>query len=136
MLTGLASHACFIGEEDPSRRRTIVYEPTSPPIAPGKLTVRWTIDGKTDPNECIKAVATDIEVSVTDRSGREIGAWRQPCQNFSLTVTLNPGSYGGSAVLLDGAAHARTTRASIDAFVLRGNDTLDVPVDFPANSFL
>jgi hypothetical protein len=136
LLTGFASSACFIGEDDRPRRRTVVYEPTYPPVTPGKLTVRWTIDGKTDPNECVKAVATDFELSVTDSSGREIGAWRQPCRYFSLTVTLNPGTNAGSAILLDGAAHPRTTRVAIDAFVIRGNDTLDVPVDFPANSFL
>lgn len=133
LILGFVSIGCFI--EDSRPRRTIEIEPTAPSTPPSKLVVRWSIDGKRDPNECVKATAADIEVSVFD-GGREIGAWRQRCDAFAISITLSAGNYSGSAVLLDAYKRPRTTSVAIDPFALRGNDTLEVPVNFPASSFL
>lgn len=135
-MTALTSSACLVTTEGPRPRRREI-EPPLPAVTQGTLVLRWTIDDKTDPNECIKSASSELEVSVVDASsGREVGAWRQNCSVFSLSVKLDPGTYTGSAVLLDAAGHPRTTSVTIDSFSLRGNDTLDVPVDFPNDSFL
>jgi len=134
VLLGLGVSSCF-WDTEPPRRRTVVIEPTLPPSSPGTLRLRWSIDGRMDPNECIKAVASTTEVSVLDPSGREVGAWQQPCGFFTMDVMLNPGGYSGSAVLLDSAGRPRTTRVFVDPFVIRGADVMDIQVDFPASSF-
>jgi hypothetical protein len=139
LIVGVLSSGCFF--EQPRPRRTVEVEPeptlpsTTPAPAPSKLIVRWSIDGKRDPNECVKSTASDIEVSVFD-GGREIGAWRQRCDSFAVSINLNSGNYSASAVLLDAYKRPRTTSVTIDPFTLRGNDTLEVPVNFPASSFL
>ena len=130
----LVSSGCFFDSDPP--RRTVVYEPTLPTAPSGTLTARWSIDGVMDPNQCVKALVTDAEVSVVDASGREVGAWRQPCRFFSMSVGLAPGTYSGSAILLDGAGNPRTTRVFIDPFTIAGRDVFDLQVDFPASSFL
>jgi len=135
VLLGLGASACFWDTEPPPRR-TVIIEPTLPPPSPGTLRLRWSMDGRMNPDECIKALAANAEVSVVDPSGREVGAWQQPCGYFTMDVVLNPGSYSGSAVLLDSAGRPRTTRVTIDPFVIHGADVIDIQVDFPASSFL
>ncbi len=134
VLLGLGVSACVF-ESEPPRRRTVVVEPTLPPPAQGTLRLRWSIDGRTDPDECIKSLAANAEVSVVDRSGREVGAWQQPCRYFTMDVSLIQGNYSGSAVLLDSDGRSRTTRVFIDPFDIRGSDVIDIQVDFPASSF-
>lgn len=132
-LLGACVSGCYFDETHP--RREVVIETTTPP-APSlsTLVVRWTISGTRNPDECVKANATEIEVSVS-QSGREIGAWRQRCETFALSITLNPGHYDASAFLLAADGRIRTTSVQMDPFTLRGNDTLEIPVDFPASSF-
>src|SRR6185369_7878130 len=83
--------------------------PTVPVAAPSTLVVRWSIDGVIDPNECIKSVSAEIEISVFDRFGGLVGVFRQACEAFSTSITLNPGDYTAEALLLDGAGQPRTT---------------------------
>ncbi|MBX3204048.1 MAG: hypothetical protein KF764_03210 [Labilithrix sp.] len=131
---GASASGCFLDNTEPPQR-TVVVEPTLPQ-AGATLRLRWSIDGRMDPNECIKAQAANTEVSVVDRSGREVGAWQQPCGYFTMDVPLAGGTYSGSAVLLDSAGRPRTTRVVVDTFTLGGRDVMDVQVDFPASSFL
>lgn len=135
VLLGLGVSSCF-WDTEPPRRRTIVVERALPPPSPGTLRLRWSISGRMDPDECIKALATTTEVSVVDPSGREVGAWQQPCGYFTMDVLLNPGNYSGSALLLDSAGRPRTTSVFIDPFLIHGADVIDIQVDFPASSFL
>jgi hypothetical protein len=132
-LLGAGMSGCYLDGTRP--RRDVVIETTTPP-APSlsTLVVRWTISGTRNPDECVKANATEIEVSVS-QSGREIGAWRQRCETFALSITLHPGHYEASAFLLAADGRIRTTQVQMDPFILRGNDTLEIPVDFPASSF-
>ena len=134
VLLGLGASSCFLDTEPP-RRRTIIVERSLPPSMPGTLRLRWSISGRMDPNECIKALAPTTEVSIADPGGREVGAWQQPCGYFTMDVVLNPGHYTGSAVLLDSAGRARTTSVFVDPFSILGSDVIDVQVDFPASSF-
>src|SRR4051794_32131534 len=126
----LAASACHVHNEP-----DVFVEPALPPPGLSTLVVRWTIDGVTDPNACVSSGAAVLEVSVVDPGGREIAAFQGACTDFALSVTLAPGNYAGSALLLDPARNPRTTTVFIDPFTLLGNDTLDVPVDFPSNAF-
>ena len=137
VVLGLGASASGCIWESEPEEPVVAAEPTVPFAATtATLRLRWSIDGRKDPDECIKAQAANAEVSVVDRTGREVGAWQQPCGYFTMDVTLGTGTYSGSAVLLDRSGHPRTTRVNVDSFTLRTRDVLDIPVDFPASSFL
>ena len=137
VLLGLGASASGCVFESERAEPPVAAQPNVPFVATtGTLRLRWAIDGRKDPDECIKAEAANAEVSVVDRSGREVGAWQQPCGYFTMDVTLGTGTYTGSAVLLDKDGRPRTTRVNIETFSLRARDVLDIPVDFPASSFL
>jgi hypothetical protein len=127
--------SCYV-DPYPSPRRTVIVEPPLPPANQGTLVVRWTLAGVMDPNECIRTASANMELSIADPSGREIAAYQQPCTIFSMSVPLFPGNYTASAVLLDAGNQPRSTRVFIDPFTILGtNDTFDVQVDFPPDSF-
>src|SRR5688572_11978609 len=146
-------NGCFVETETP--RQTTDVQPTvppapQPPVQLGKLVVRFTISGATDPNECAKADVKDLELTLsnadanpatsaggtTSGGGRQQTVWRQPCEAFAMSLSLNPGSYSGSAVLLDALHAPRTTRVPIDRFTVRSNESVEVTVNFPTPSFL
>lgn len=132
----LGTSACIVVSEPTPQPHGEVGARRIPPASQGTLVLRWTIDGSTDPTECTKSASSELEVAlVDDQTGHDVGAWRQNCQVFSLSVPLDPGTYSGTARLLDAAGQARTTSVTIDPFSLRGNDTFEVPVDFPGDSF-
>jgi hypothetical protein len=140
LLAGAALGGCFIGTGEPTPSREVTTtSPTEPAPAPAPTTatlvIQWTITGLTDPNECIKAEAKNIEISIADTSGAEVGAYQQACSAFSTSITLNPGTYTAYAALLNDAGQTRTTDVAIDRFTLRSNDSLTIPIDFPSNSF-
>ena len=122
---------CFVSTDDPPPSRTVVIDPNEPASQDATLVVTWTIAGLTDPNECTKALATNIEISIADSSGVEIAAYQQSCTAFSTSITLNAGTYSAFAVLLAQDGTTRTTDAPIAPFTLRANESLTVPVDFP-----
>jgi hypothetical protein len=126
---------CFVSTREPPPAREVVVDGTEPREANSTLVVKWTIAGLTDPNECIKAQAKKIEISIADRSGTELGAYEQDCTAFSTSITLRPGTYSAYAALVDDAGKARTTDVTIRPFTLRANDSLTTPIDFPSNSF-
>jgi hypothetical protein len=114
----------------------VTAEPTLPATGLSTLVVRWTINGTVDPNACFQSGAVEFELSIRDVAGVELAAYRQACTAFGTSVTLSPGNYSASGVLLNGAGFPRTTFVPIAPFTLVGNDVLDIPVDFPASSFL
>ncbi len=101
----------------------------------GVLVVDWTIHGSTDPNQCNQSSATRLEIIVDPGVG-SASTFSESCQSFGTSITLAPGTYSASAVLVDANGTARTTQIDIDPFTIRGNDELHTPIDFPANSFL
>lgn len=108
-----------------------------PPVAEspalvGTLIVDWTINGVHDPAQCQQSSAAAIDVIV---SGPDGGRFRQDCTAFATSISLPRGNYTASAVLLDSSGDDRTTAVQLDAFVIRGNDQLTIPIDFPADSF-
>jgi hypothetical protein len=101
----------------------------------GTLVVDWTIDGSTDGAKCSESAADSIEVTVTDLNGDEIGTFDQSCDAFAESITLEPADYRASAVLVDVNGKPRTTAVPISRFSIFGDDELDIPIDFPADSF-
>jgi len=108
-----------------------------PPPAPpsGTLTLDWTINGTKDPSQCTQGAATDVDITVESTSGAPMGEFQQSCAAFATTIDLPPGTYTASALLLDARGDDRTTAVPIDTFSIRSGEDLNVPIDFPANSF-
>lgn len=100
----------------------------------GALVVDWTINGSTDPNQCNQSSAATLEIIVVPDSGKSM-TFSQDCDLFGASITLEPGRYSASALLVDSSGKARTTTVDIDPFTIRGNDELHTPIDFPASSF-
>lgn len=126
----LGAAACSSGDDGPS---TVVVDPNEPLST---LTLRWTIDGATDPAACHQSRADVIDISILDpTSNGEIQAFQQTCETFETSITLAPGAYKARARLVDNGGHVRTTDVPIREFVLNGNDELVQDVDFPPDSF-
>ncbi len=102
----------------------------------GILVVDWTVDGTTDPSRCDQADAASAQVTVSDLNGDTIGTFEQSCSAFAESISLQDGDYTASAVLVDANGKPRTTTVPINRFSIFGGDELDIPVDFPADSFL
>ena len=101
----------------------------------GSLTIDWTINRSTDPNQCNQSVVSDFDIIVTTPSGATVDEVMQRCVDGVMTMALSPGAYAGNAVLLDAAGNERTTWLSIDPFTILSDSDLMISVDFPANSF-
>lgn len=101
----------------------------------GTLTLDWTINGTKDPDQCTQGAATTLDVTVDTIDGVPAGEFQQACDAFATTIHLAPGSYTGSAVLLAANGRDRTTTIQLDAFTIRSDEDLNVPIDFPARSF-
>ena len=112
-------------------------EPSPGPVVgpPGTITVDWTINNSTDPNQCIQGDATHIDIVVTAPDGSTVGDFQQVCEDGVTTIGLAPGGYAADAALLDSAGADRTTRLSIDPFVVHSDVDLSISIDFPASSF-
>lgn len=137
--TVAAAPGCSAGPPDPARP---LLEGTpsateATPVQAGKLIVRFTISDRTDPDECTKGDVKDFELTLAsgDRLSPK-GTWRHQCEAFALSVTLPPGTYTGSAVLLDDLHAPRTTHVDLDAFTVHPNETVEATVGFPSSSFL
>ena len=119
---------CFASSNDPA--------PATVGTSDGSLTLDWTINGSTDPNQCNQSVATDLDLFVTTPGGSTVGEFIQRCSDGMATIALAPGDYAADAALVDVAGTERTTRINIDPFAIHSSTDLSISVDFPANSFL
>jgi hypothetical protein len=119
----LATSGCIVRDNGPPTPRN------------GTLVVDWTIDGSTDGAKCSQSNADSIQVIVSDSNGDGVGTFVESCGAFAESITLEPADYTASAVLVDVNGTARTTAVPISRFSIFGNDELDVPIDFPADSF-
>jgi hypothetical protein len=119
---------------------TVQTESPAPAPAPappdGTVTIDWTVDGTTDPSHCQQGSAASIQITVDYTNGGSAGTYEQSCGAFSTSITLAPGDYDATAVLVDGAGNPRTTSIAINPFTIHGNDNLNIPIDFPSSSFL
>ncbi len=105
-------------------------------VSAGTLTLGWTINGSSDPNQCNQSVASDIDIVVTSPDGAiTVGDFAHACDDGVTTITLDPDTYAADAALVDGVGAERTTRVHIDPFAIHSNSDLSIVVDFPASSF-
>jgi len=104
-------------------------------VSQGRAVIDWTISGAKDPDKCAQSSVGTIQIVVTDANGAPAGTFQQSCSAFSTSIALNPGRYTANATLLDPNGQARTTSVAIIPFTIRGNDSLNIPIDFPARSF-
>jgi len=104
-------------------------------VGDGQLDVDWTIGDAKDSRDCLNEGADGIDVVVTTATGNIVGDFNANCEAFVLSIELAPGTYYGDATLLDAGGHARTTPVDLGRFVIYGDDQLNVPIDFPLDSF-
>ena len=101
----------------------------------GALVVDWTIESAKDSRDCAAMGADSIDVVVSTAAGDAVGDFSGYCEDFAVDIQLAPGSYYGSATLLDAAGRPRTTSVDLGSFRILGDDELHVPIDFPLDSF-
>jgi hypothetical protein len=134
----VAAAALALAALAPACTATVTTEPV-PTVIPtestGTLVVEWTIRAGTDPGDCALAGAASIQIHIITTDIVDAGTYAQACGAFSTSITLAPGSYEASALLVDGAGQARTTSVPIQPFTIVGADVLTIPIDFPADSF-
>jgi hypothetical protein len=135
----LACLACLVGlagcTAEVSSTPAAPPPPPPPVVGNGLLVVDWSIAGTKDPNACTQSAAATIAVNVTLDTGQPVAGYQQACTTFATSIGLAPGRYAATALLLDAAGTPRTTAVPIHAFTILGNDTLNIPIDFPASSF-
>jgi hypothetical protein len=121
LTSALMSAGCVVRDDGP------------PPN--GTLIVDWTIDGTTDPAKCSQSNADSIQVTINDLNGDNIGTFDQSCNAFAESISLEPADYTASAILVDSNGKPLTTAVPINRFSIYGATELDIPIDFPADSF-
>lgn len=104
-------------------------------VGDGVLVVDWTIDDVKDSRDCASMGADSVDVVVSTAAGDVVGDFSAYCEAFAIDIQLAPGSYYGTATLLDAAGRPRTTSVDLGDFHILGDDELHVPVDFPLDSF-
>lgn len=104
-------------------------------VGDGALVTDWTIEGAKDSRDCAAMGADSIDVVVSTAAGDVVGDFSAYCEAFAIDIQLAPGSYYGSATLLDAASRPRTTSVDLGDFRILGDDELHVPIDFPLDSF-
>jgi hypothetical protein len=130
----VATAGCTLTTSDP----VPVIETTLPgpgQSGSGSLRVDWTINGTTDAFACTQSGVAVIEILVSTGDGAVPAVYQQDCRSFATSIALFPGTYAGSAQLLDGANETRTTNVTLEPFTIRPNEELRVPIDFPSSSF-
>lgn len=109
--------------------------PTTTATAQSTLTVRWSIDGAFDPNQCASHAAPTLDVRILDQSNGAVYESTAPCAAFTTTIPIKPGSYTANATLVDATGHARTTTVNLQPFTLADGAANRLDADFPSSSF-
>lgn len=67
-----------------------------------------------------------------------VGTFVQNCGAFATSIALERGAYRATGTLLDAQSRPRTTSVNVRPLniLILGNDQLNIPVDFPADSFV
>lgn len=110
----------------------VVHE--APPYE-GSVVFDWSVGGTTDPSACHLAGASAFSVTIFDSRDRAVGTFDAPCTWFATSIALGEGRYSADAFLIDDAGRARTTTIRVFPFQVIGGTSLDIPVDFPTQSF-
>lgn len=100
----------------------------------GVLTVEWSVDDSFDPDACRDFDARTFELVVYDWDGHVAGDVHAPCDDFSLSLDLEDGTYSIDVTLLDGSDRKVTTTLPLDDVDIYAGDETVIPVDFPVDS--
>lgn len=120
---GLLSGCIFVDDDDDD----------GAPI--GTLEVLWTIDGRTDPLDCLDFGADRLELRIYD--GIDLVDEIEPfCEDFGVSIDMIDGVYDGDATLVDTRDGAVTLTEPLDAIDILAGTTLTIDIDFPIDSFL
>jgi hypothetical protein len=114
---------------------TATTEPDVVFVDDGTFTIDWSIDEAQDPFVCSDFDADAIEVTIYDHGSAVGTAYDDICEDFVLTVSLEPGTYDATAVLLDVNGDPITTTIDIAPFDVFSDTDFSVSVDFPPDSF-
>lgn len=101
----------------------------------GTLEVFWTIDGLTDPLDCVDFGVDRMELQIYD-GGRLVEEFEPLCEDFGVSVDLFDGIYDGTATLVDSFDNPATIPEPLDAIDIIAGTTLTIDIDFPIDSFL
>jgi hypothetical protein len=122
-----AAHVgCTLGVQGPSGPPV----DTVPVAAAGTLTVRWLLAGTTDPAECNAEGVDALELEVYDASGQQVATANEPCESFSLTLSLAEGPYSADATLVDAASNPRSSTKRLDGIDVVAGTDLAIDVAF------
>jgi hypothetical protein len=102
----------------------------------GTLTVRWTIDGLTDPGDCAAFGVDRMELALYTAFDEKIDEVNPVCEAFEVSVDLDEGRYSADATLVDSFDRSATETQVLDALDVYGDNELVVDIDFPLDSFL
>ena len=113
----------------------LVVDDDDDPDPVGTLTVRWTIDGLTDPLDCADLGVDRLELRLYD-GGALVDEFEPYCEDFEVSVDLFDGIYDGDATLVDSFDRSATLTEPLDAIDIIAGTELVIDVDFPIDSFL
>jgi len=99
----------------------------------GSVTLRWTIDGAPDPGQC--QLSASPRIFITILAGPSPLDYTQDCTALSTSIELPGGTYSGTVHLEDASGAPRTTDINLVPFDIVEGSNLDIPIDFPADSF-
>ena len=104
--------------------------------ATGYLTFYWSIENATSAGVCDLYGASRLEFVVYGPSQREVTRIYRDCDEFELTLPLEPGAYSANATLVNTAAQAVSTTLPLSGIRIARGEALVIRADFPAKSRL
>lgn len=128
LCSGLATGCLFVDDDDDDRG------PPAPVV--GTLTVDWTIDGQTNPDDCAAFGVDRFELVLYEAGDYVVDEVEPLCEAFSVSIDMLDGIYYGDATLVDGFDRAATVTLPIDDIDIVAGTELLIPIDFSIDSFL
>ncbi len=108
---------------------------TEPAPSVGTLTVRWAIEGSTDPLACSTHGAVWARLVITAADGDTEATLTPSCTAFVTSVGLYAGWHRMAMTMLDGAGRPISTSV-VTPVEVWFDRTSTVVAEFPASSFL
>jgi hypothetical protein len=112
-----------------------IYDNSGTAVVGGRVTLSWTIDGRTNPVDCARRFAPTLTVRLFFANGGFAGEYVAPCGAFATTIDVVPARYTAEVYLEDSARFERTTTIAVAPFVVMGRTNLEIPLDFPSRAF-
>jgi hypothetical protein len=106
------------------------------PVATGRLTTEWSIDGSVAASSCRIYGAFDYELVIYDLDNFVVTERQVPCEWFSVSLDLPVGVYSADATLVDSRDFSVSLTQVLDDLEMIEGTELVVSLDFPATSML